>query len=545
MNIKKNEEYTIEITGMTTEGSGVGRVENTAVFVPNTAIGDKIRARVIKTAKNYAIGRAEAIIEPSQHRIEPDCACFFQCGGCTYRHITYEAELKIKEQRVKDAMVRIGGFSQLPVEPIKRAASRNHYRNKAQLPVGKNKNGSFITGFYAYHSHRIVPCDSCKLQPKEFDQIVKLFLQWAEEFNPQPYDEATHKGVLRHLFIRTAQHTGEIMVCLVLNGEGVKGERELAGMLKEHIDGFSTLVINVNKEKTNVILGKTCRTVFGKGYITDKLCGLTFRLSPLSFYQVNKTQTELLYSLAAEYANLNKEDVLLDLYCGTGTIGLSMANKVKQLIGVEIIPQAVENAKENAKENNIEHARFICADAAKAAQKLKKENINPSVVVVDPPRKGCTEDLINTIAQMAPNRVVYISCDCATLARDCKRFAQLGYSPKKAIPVDMFPSTPHVETIVLLSHKKDTPKIEIAMQPDGESNYTPEEKATYPNIKAYIKEKYDVNVHTSYIAQVKRMCGLDMGENYNKSKKKNPEVKQCPSEKVEYIKEALKYYKML
>lgn len=450
MNLKKNEIYETTITGMTTEGSGVGRVYSTAVFITNTAIGDVIKTKIIKTSKNYAIGRIEEIISPSPDRTESDCKYFSQCGGCTYRHITYEAECQIKQQRVQDAVVRIGGFKNLKINPIVGGKSRNYYRNKAQLPVSKDSKGNMTMGFYAYHSHRIVDSNSCNLQPEEFTEISKIVKNWAVKNKIQPYNEVTHTGLLRHLYIRIAEVTGEIMVCLVINGNSIPFTDELINQLKA-VKGFKSLQLNINKEKTNVVLGKKCITLYGSDYITDILCGLKFNISPLSFYQVNRTQAENLYSIAQKYAQFEKDDILLDLYCGAGTIGLSMAHKVKKLIGVEIIPQAIENAKENAALNNISNAEFICADASTAATKLDKQGIKPTVIVVDPPRKGCEKALITTIAKMSPKRVVYVSCDSATMARDIKIFNELGYTPREVTPVDMFPGTSHVETVVRLN----------------------------------------------------------------------------------------------
>lgn len=454
MKLKKNDIIELEITGMTSQGSGVGRYEGIAIFVSNTAEGDIIDARIIKTSKNYAIGRIERIIAPAKSRIEPDCSVSGSCGGCVYRHITYDEELRIKRQKVIDAMVRIGGLSAEAVGEIIGAPSCDGYRNKAQLPVGTEKNGEYITGFYAFHSHRIVSCGCCKLQPPIFNEVCGVFLQWCKRFKPEPYSELTHKGLLRHLYIRYGEATGQVMVCLVINGERINGEQELAQMLCDKIKGFKSLVINTNKEKTNVILGSKCRTVYGEDYITDVLCELKFTISPLSFYQVNRTQAQKLYSIAADFAALSGDETLLDLYCGTGTIGLSMARKVKKLIGVEIVPQAIENAKRNARLNGITNAEFICADAALAAEKLNSRGETPDVIIVDPPRKGLSAPLIDTIAQLCPKRVVYVSCDCATLARDIKIFGDKGYAAEKITPVDMFPRTAHVECVVLMSRKE-------------------------------------------------------------------------------------------
>lgn len=450
MNLKKNQEYQTSITGMTTEGSGVGRIDGTAVFISNTAVGDVVKTKIIKTSKKYAIGRIEEIITPSPSRIKPDCKYFQQCGGCTYRHITYDAECKIKYDRVKDAVERIGGFENLKINPIVGGESRNFYRNKSQSPVGVDTKGNCVMGFYAYHSHRIIDSDICMLQPRIFSDINKIVREWTTQYNIKPYDETSHTGLLRHLYIRIAEITGEIMVCLIINGNSVPNTDELITELKGKIKGFSSLQLNINKEKTNVILGRKCINIYGKDYITDILCGLKFNISPLSFYQVNRIQAEKLYGIAQKYAQLKEDNVLLDLYCGTGTIGLSMANKASKLIGVEIIPQAIENAIKNAELNGIKNVEFMCADATEAALRLEKRGIKPNVVIVDPPRKGCDKSLIETISRISPQRVVYVSCDSATMARDIKTFNELGYIPQEITPVDMFPGTAHVECVVLI-----------------------------------------------------------------------------------------------
>lgn len=453
MEFKKNACVELEITGMTAEGMGVGRYEGMAVFVPLTAPGDKILARVVKAAKNFVYGRLEQLLSPSPDRTEPDCPVFSQCGGCCYRHISYEAEKRIKWERVRDALTRIGGFPDLPLLPILGAEGRDGYRNKALLPLGTKKDGSLSMGFYAVNSHRIVDCESCLLQPEEMNAAMAAFRKWEKQYGDPVYDEISHTGRMRRLYLRKAEKTGEVMACVVVNGNGLHHEAELVSALREAVPGLKSIVINQNREKTNVALGPKCRMVWGADTIKDELCGLSFRLSPLSFYQVNRTQAERLYERAAAYAGLTGEEILLDLYCGAGTIGLSMAKKAKKVIGVEIVPEAVENARDNAKLNGIENAEFLCGDAAQAAAELKRRGERPGVIVLDPPRKGCSPELIETAAAFGPERIVYVSCDPATLARDLKRFAELGYPPVEAAPVDMFPGTAHVETVALLSHK--------------------------------------------------------------------------------------------
>ncbi len=450
--VQKNEIGEIEITGMTTQGAGVGHYQGMAVFTPLTAPGDVARVRVVKAAKNYAYGRLEELVSPSADRMEPDCPCFAQCGGCCYRHITYEAELGIKAARVQDALTRIGGFHSLPVRPILGADSRDGYRNKALLPLGTKKDGSLSMGFYAVNSHRIVDCEECRLQPEEFNRAMDAFREWAAAYGDSVYDEATHSGRMRRLYLRKGELTGQILACVVVNGNGLHHESELIEALKQAVPGLSSVVINSNRERTNVALGQKCRTIYGMDTIEDTLCGLRFKLSPLSFYQVNRTQAERLYEVAARYAGLTGQELLLDLYCGAGTIGLSMAGMARRLLGVEIVPQAVENARENARLNGIENAEFFCGDAGEAARMLAERGERPDVIVLDPPRKGCSPDLVRTVAEFGPKRIVYVSCDPATLARDLKLFAELGYPPVEAMPVDMFPGTAHVETVALLEH---------------------------------------------------------------------------------------------
>lgn len=455
--LKKNDIISLEITGTTAEGNGVGRHDGMAIFVPAAAEGDLLQVKILKVCKNYAFGKIENLLTPSPTRIDIDCPQFYQCGGCTFRHISYAEECRTKAQRVADAIHRIGGFVDFPVQPLLPSEEADGYRNKAQYPIGTDKNGALTLGFFAQHSHRIVPCDHCQLQPTLFSAIAADFLSWAKEQKLTAYDETTGKGRLRHLYLRSAKATGKIMVCLVVNGNGIpssgkdNAEQSLVRTLTEKYPQIESIILNSNFENTNVILGKKCRTLWGKDTLTDTLCGLTFHISPLSFYQVNHDQAQRLYSLAADYAQLDGTQLLLDLYCGTGTIGLSMADRAKKLIGVEIIPQAIENAKQNAALNGKENCEFLCADAAQAAETLAKRGERPDVVVLDPPRKGCDAALIDTVAQtMSPRRIVYVSCDPATLARDLKLFCEKGYTLQAVTPVDMFPRTAHVESVALL-----------------------------------------------------------------------------------------------
>lgn len=455
MELQKNQVVPLEITGYTADGSGVGHYNGIAVFVPRAAAGDRIEAKILKTAKSFAYGKIERIVSPSADRIPVDCPQFSRCGGCVFRHISYEAELRAKQQRVQDALERIAGFRFAVLKPIVGARNPDRYRNKAQLPIGDGPDGKIRMGFYAARSHRIIDCAECLLQPEEFALAVSAFQEWEHSTCDSVYNGSTGRGALRHLFLRKAEATGEVMACVVVNGNGVHNEPELAALLQRKVPGLASVAVNSNREKTNVILGRKCRTVWGSDFITDRLCGLSFRISPLSFYQVNPRQAERLYGLAGQYAGLTGREAVLDLYCGTGTIGLSMAKDAGRVIGVEIVEQAVGDAKKNAAENGIGNAEFLCADAVKATDLLKSRGIRPDVVVLDPPRKGCDPALIATVAQMAPARVVYVSCDPATLARDLKLFAQYGFKTMEVTPVDMFPRTAHVECVALMSKVKE------------------------------------------------------------------------------------------
>ncbi len=450
--LNKNQLIELNIESISSEGSGVGKYEGVAIFVPHTAVGDRITARILKSKKTHAFARVEELIEPSNDRIPPECTVSKVCGGCVYSHISYEAELRAKAQRVRDAIERIGGIN-TKINSILGSESASRYRNKAQIPVGLSKDGRVQMGFFAPHSHRIVECEDCKLQPEEFLVAQRVLKDFINEFKISVYDEEAHKGLVRHLYLRKGEATDEVMICVVVNGGGVPHEKELIESFLSEIPNTKTIVVNSNKEKTNVVLGKNFRTLYGEGFITDILCGLKFKLSPQSFYQVNRKGAEKLYRVAREYAELREDDVLLDMYCGTGTIGLSMSKDCKALVGVEIVPEAIEDAKKNAERNGIENARFICSDTSKAAEKLKAEGLSPDVIILDPPRKGCQKELIETVAEMSPERVVYVSCDPATLARDLKIFEELGYKTLEVTPVDMFPRTAHVESVAKLSRK--------------------------------------------------------------------------------------------
>lgn len=455
--LNKNDIIELDITGMTHDGSGVGKACDIAVFVPATVIGDKAEVKILKVKKNYCYGKLIKLLRPAECRTEADCDTFLQCGGCTYRHISYDSELEIKLQKVLDTMERIGGI-RLPNCTIVGSDKVNGYRNKGQYPVGRDKDGKPCAGFYAVNSHRIVSNIHCRLSPDCFAEALQTVLDFVSDYGISVYDEKSKSGLLRHIYLRYAEMTDELMVCLVINGNSLPCSDKLIQALTEKLPQVKSVALNINRRDTNCILGDKCKVIYGSPYITDVLCGLKFKLSPLSFYQVNRSQAEKLYLNAAEYAAPTGDETLLDLYCGTGTIGLTMADKVKKLIGAEIVQQAVEDARANAKENKIGNAEFICADAFKAAQVLKERDVKPDIVLLDPPRKGCSPELVELIAnRFCPDRVVYISCDVATLARDSAIFRENGYTITKATAFDLFPRTPHVETVVLMS-KNDSGK---------------------------------------------------------------------------------------
>ncbi len=444
--MNKNDIVRLNITATASEGFGIGRHEGLAVFVPNTCEGDEIDAKILKVKKNFAYGKIEEMITPSPDRQTPDCPVFLRCGGCVYRHITYKKEQQIKWKKVYDSIKRIGGIDLEPM-PIMAAESICGYRNKAQLPISSGGK----TGFFATHSHRIIETNSCLLTPEIFGEISREVENWIAEYNITPYNEAEHKGLLRHLYLRIAKATGEIMAVLVINGDTLPHAENLIDRLKILLgESLRSVQLNINKKDTNVILGEKCICLYGDEYITDILCGKKIRISPLSFYQVNRDMTERLYKKAAEYLEPDGKNII-DLYCGAGTIGLSMADTARSIIGVEIIPDAVRDAKINARENGIENAEFICGDAAAAAASLAKRSIRADAVILDPPRKGCSEELLNTVANdFSPERIVYISCDSATLGRDAAILTELGYTLKEYTPVDLFPRTQHCEAVALL-----------------------------------------------------------------------------------------------
>ena len=548
MPLQKNQILTLRIERLSSDGSGVAHsADGEAVFVPGTAPGDEARVRIVKDCGRYAFGILDELLTPSPDRIPADCPVAGPCGGCSLRHLDYAAELRAKQESVLDAFRRIGGL-EVPVLDILPSPEVDRYRNKVQFPVGVDKNGAPCIGFYAGRTHRIVPCPDCKLQPGVLNEIGNALCAFFSQQGIRPYDEQSGKGLVRHIFLRRGAHSGQIMVCLVCTRAKLPHAEQLCTALREQFPAISTILLNVNAKNTNVILGGENHILYGPGYIEDTLCGVPVRLGPLSFYQVNTLAAERLYGVAAQYAQLTPDDALLDLYCGMGTIGLSMADQCRELIGVEIVPEAIESAKANAArmgEAVAAKSRFFCADAGQAATQLAAEGLHPDIVMLDPPRKGCDEATLSAVVRMAPRRVVYVSCNPATAARDAAWLEKNGYHAEKVQPVDLFPRTKHVEAVLLLTKLNVERHIEVDVSMDELDVTAAESKATYNEIRDYVWEHHQLKVSNLYIAQVKQKHGIIERENYHKAKNENAKQLKCPKEKEDAIVEALKHFQMI
>lgn len=449
--LEKNQVYTAVITDITSEGNGVCRIDGFAVFVPDTAIGDMINVKIVKALKNYAYGIIDKIIEPSTDREENNCPYYKKCGGCVFRHLSYEAECRTKASIVENAFRRIGGIN-AEFEDFISAEDTQHYRNKAQYPLAY-ENGKAVCGFYAERSHRLVSMTDCLLQPKLFKSILEVSLDYINQKKLPVYSETTNTGIMRHIYLRQGGHSGEIMVCFVVRKDVSRQLSQLCRIISTQFPEVKSIVMNINPRKTNVIMGEKCVTLWGRDTISDTMCENNVNISPLSFYQINTVQAERLYAKALEYAAPDKDSIVADLYCGAGTIGLSMAKSAGKIIGIEIVPQAIENAKENARINNIKNADFYCGDSGEVFEQLRRNGCRPDIIVVDPPRKGCSVETIDSIAKAVPKRIVMISCNPSTAARDAALLAERGYDTKKIIGVDLFPRTRHVECVVLMSRE--------------------------------------------------------------------------------------------
>ena len=558
--MEKNQEFTVSIEDMSEDGAGIGKLDGYIWFIKDAVIGDVVRARAMKMKKNYGFARLMEILTPSAARVEPRCPVARQCGGCQLQAMSYEEQLKFKERKVKNHLLRIGKFreDEIHMLPIMGMEEPWRYRNKAQFPFGMDKNGNIVAGFYAGRTHDIIECGDCLLGAEENKDILDIIKGFMRDHNIRPYDETAHKGLVRHALIRKGFHSGELMVCLVINGKDIPLKEQLVEELCR-IKGMTSISYSINQEKTNVIMGKEIVNLYGPGYITDNIENVTYQISPLSFYQVNPVQTEKLYGTALEYAGLTGSETVWDLYCGIGTISLFLAQNAKKVYGVEIVPQAIEDARRNAALNHITNAEFFTGKAEEVLpEQYAKNKVYADVIVVDPPRKGCDQVCLDTILKMAPKRVVYVSCDSSTLARDLRYLADGGYEVEKVRCCDMFGQSCHVETVVLLSHKKPDGHINVKVEfGEGEGKvpldniakraeeYKPKERVTYKMIKEYIEAKYGFKVHTAYIAEVKRDLGLPMYDAPNAVEELKQPRKHPTAEKVEAIKDALKHFEVI
>ena len=542
--LEKNQIYETTVTDYTTEGQGIAHIDGITVFIPNAIVGERVRLRIETLRKTWAAGKITEILEKSPHRVSRECPVAKLCGGCDFWHMDYTEETRLKADRVKTCLNRMAG-EQLEEIPILAAPTCHGYRNKAQYPVSSKK-GRAYAGFFRAGTHDVVENSRCLILPRETDAVKDTVVDYVNQYHIPAYDEIAHKGLLRHIYVRRGAVSGQILVCLVCNGERIPHVPELVERLKK-IPGFTTLVLSVNTKKGNAVLGDKFITLYGPGFIEDTLCGLNFRLSPRSFYQVNHHQAQRLYQAAIDQAAITKEDLVLDLYCGVGTITLAMAASAGKVIGVEVVEQAVEDARDNAKRNGIENAEFFCGDAGQAALQLEREGVRPDVVVVDPPRKGLNADTIEALSRMSPRRIVYVSCDPATLSRDVALLKERGYELKTAQAADLFPRCAHVETVVLLSKGEIDSKnirVEFSLEDMDMSEF--QDGATYPQIKAYVLEHTGLKVSSLYISQVKRKCGLEVGKNYNLPKSEDSrQAPTCPPEKENAIREALQYFGMI
>ena len=531
--------YPLRIEGYSSDGAGVARLDGMVVFVQGGIRGELCQVRLTHVGRSALWGVVREVTEPSPARISPDCPYYDRCGGCHFRHMTYAEELEAKRVRVEDCLRRLGG-ADVRVTEILGAAQPERYRNKAQFPVAPGPR----IGFYQARTHKVVDVADCLLQSQAAARLRGAVKDWMTQYSIPAYNEKARAGLVRHVYVRTNRR-GESLCCLLVNGVGVPRERELVKALRAAEPSLVGIVLGINQSHSNVILGDAYRTLWGQDFLSDTLCGATFQLSVPSFYQVNPDQPEVLYGKALELAGLTGRETVLDLYCGIGTISLVMARRAGMGGGAEVVPQAVDDAIQNARRSGITNARFLCADAGEAARQLAQEGVRPHVVCVDPPRKGLAEDVVATIAAMAPERVVYVSCDPATLGRDVKRFAPLGYHLDCATAVDLFPRTAHVETVVLLSKLNTKQHIEVELNLDELDLTSAESKATYEEIKAYVLEHTGLKVSHLYIAQVKQKYGIIERENYNKPKSENAKQPKCPPEKEAAITEALKFFGMI
>lgn len=542
--VKQGDNIVMQISGLGSSGEGVGKYEGFTVFVKGALPEEEVRVKVTLVKKSYAIGTLQEVVKPSAERVEPACPVYKECGGCQLQHLSYKGQLECKREQVQAALGRIGHLD-IEVMPVLGANDPWNYRNKMQFPAAMNAEGELQIGCYATATHSVIDTDACMISKEANNAIMKTVRTWMKHYNISAYDEKTGKGLVRHIMGRVGVHSGEVMAVIITSGYDIPHRGVLIEWLKRHVPGLVSVVQNINKKQTNVVMGSKTRVLYGAEAIKDSLGSLSFNISAQAFFQVNSEQAEKLYNKALEFAALGGKETVVDVYCGTGTISLYLARHAKQVYGIEIVAPAIENAKKNAEENKCSNAEFVCGDAAVELPKLLAGGVRPDVVVVDPPRAGCEQKVLAAIAEVQPERVVYVSCNPASLARDLAFMNEHGYKALVAQPVDMFPMTSHVETVCLLSKLNAKQHIEVEIKMDELDLTSAESKATYHEIKAYILQKYGLKVSSLYIAQVKQKCGIIECENYNKAKSGDAKQPQCPPEKEAAIKEALIYFQML
>lgn len=542
--LKKNDIVEVEIVDLTHEGAGVAKVDGLVFFVENALPSEKILMRVLKVNKKIGFGKVEKYLVQSLHRNQDLDLAYLRSGIADLGHLSYPEQLKFKTKQVKDSLYKIAGIADVEVAETLGMEHPVKYRNKAQVPV-RRVNGVLETGFFRKNSHNLMPLEDFFIQDPVIDQVVVALRDLLRRFDLKPYDEKEQSGLIRNLVVRRGHYSGQIMVVLVTTRPKVFRVDQLIEQVIKQFPEIVSVMQNINDQNTNAIFGKEWRTLYGQDYITDQMLGNDFQIAGPAFYQVNTEMAEKLYQTAIDFGELKKDDVVIDAYSGIGTIGLSVAKHVKEVYGVELIPEAVENSKKNAQLNNISNAHYVCDTAENAMKNWLKDGIQPTVILVDPPRKGLTESFIKASAQTGADRIAYISCNVATMARDIKLYQELGYELKKVQPVDLFPQTHHVETVALLSKLDVDKHISVEIELDEMDLTSAESKATYAQIKEYVWNKFELKVSTLYIAQIKKKCGIELREHYNKSKKDKQIIPQCTPEKEEAIMDALRHFKMI
>ena len=542
--LNKNDIVEVEIVDLTHEGAGVAKVNGFVFFVDNALPGEVIKMRVLKLKKNIGFGKVEEHVTLSPNRNQDIDATYLRSGIADFGHMTYEEQLKFKRKQVVDNLYKTAGISDVEVAETLGMETPYAYRNKAQVPVRRVK-GQLETGFYRKNSHDLIPIEDFLIQDKEIDKLIVFVRDLLRRYDLKPYDEKEQTGLIRHLVVRRGHYSGQMMLVFVTTRPKIFRIDQVIAKITEAFPSVVSIIQNINDKNTNAIFGKEFRTLYGQDTITDSMLGNDYEISAQSFYQVNTEMAEKLYQTAIDFSDLNSDSIVIDAYSGIGTIGLSFAKQVKEVYGVEVIETAVEDAKKNAERNGITNAHYVADSAENAMAKWSKDGIKPDVIIVDPPRKGLTESFIKASVAMQPEKITYVSCNPATMARDIKLYQELGYELKKVQPVDLFPQTHHVETVALLSKLDVDKHIDVEIELDELDLTSAESKATYAQIKEYVWNKFELKVPTLYIAQIKRKCGIELREHYNKSKKEKQIIPQCTPEKEEAIMDALRHFKMI